>query len=327
MPDEIKTDATAAKTDATATTATDAAKTDAKVETKTDAITIGGGKVDAGEVKAQADWPADWREKLAAGDEKKLARLKRNTDPGQVFTSYLELERKVSAKELKTAPPENGTEAEVTAWRKDNGIPEKPEGYLKDLPEGLVVGEEDKKLLGQFAADMHALNADPKFVQAAIASHYKMLEGITADQVVADDKYREKAYDALEKEWGPVRGPEFKGNLAAMHSLFDLAPAPAKNGDPTVKDLVLGARLADGTVLGDHPSTLRWLAAVGRELNPASTVVPGVSGNAVQSLDARKTEIEKVMRNDRAAYNKDENMQKEYREIIEAQQKIKARAA
>jgi hypothetical protein len=38
-----------------------------------------------------------------------------------------------------------------------------------------------------------------------------------------------------------------------------------------------------------------------------------------------KADIEKVMREDRKAYNKDEAMQSRYRELIEAEQKLKKR--
>jgi hypothetical protein len=60
--------------------------------------------------------------------------------------------------------------------------------------------------------------------------------------------------------------------------LLDRAPAG-------VKDLLAGARLSDGTLLGSHAGALRWLSSLAREINPAATVVPGAGAGGAASID------------------------------------------
>ena len=81
----------------------------AAIETTADAGTLIGGDASAEtiEASAPADWPADWRQKLAGEDKKTLERLGRMASPADLFKSYRALEQKVSAGELKKGLPEN----------------------------------------------------------------------------------------------------------------------------------------------------------------------------------------------------------------------------
>jgi len=96
-------------------TAASQAPVPAAAETTADAGTLIGGDASAEtiEASAPADWPADWRQKLAGEDKKTLERLGRMASPADLFKSYRALEQKVSAGELKKGLPENATPEQV----------------------------------------------------------------------------------------------------------------------------------------------------------------------------------------------------------------------
>lgn len=52
-------------------------------------------------VIAPADWPEDWRSKVAGEDAKELARLQRMGSPADVWKAYRALEAKISSGQLK----------------------------------------------------------------------------------------------------------------------------------------------------------------------------------------------------------------------------------
>ena len=76
-----------------------------------------------------AKWPDDWREQLAAGDEGLLKQLKRYASPANYAKAGFEAQQRLRAGQAKEPLPENPTPEQITAWRKDNGIPEAPDGY------------------------------------------------------------------------------------------------------------------------------------------------------------------------------------------------------
>jgi hypothetical protein len=61
--------------------------------------------------------------------------------------------------------------------------------------------------------------------------------------------------------------------------------------------------------------------------NPAGVVVPGAHADPSKGVDDEISTIEKMMRTDRAAYNKDERTQARYRELLGAREKLKPRQA
>lgn len=272
---------------------------------------------DAPEKEIAPDWRDDWREKMAGGDAKELARLQRFKSPIDVYKSARELERKMSSGEVKAKLADNATEEQIAAWRKDNGIPEKPDGYLEKLPKGLVIGDADKPLIEGFLNSVHGKNAPPEVVAEAIDWYYRTQEEAVAAQVAADTEFRTTATDALRAEWGG----EFRANINSITAFLDAAP-PADDGTP-LKGLLMDARLGDGTRLGDNPAALKWLAGLAAEANPAGFVAPGAS--QIEGVQTEKAKIEKYMAENRTAYFKDEKMQARYRQLLDAEEKLSSR--
>lgn len=268
-----------------------------------------------------ADWPEDWRKKLAGDDEKLAKRLERMKSPKDVVQSWRALEQKMSSGEVKQTLPDDATEEQIAEYRKENGIPETSDGYLENLPDGLVIGEDDKEAVGSFLEAVHAKNASPDFVASALDWYYKTKEDEVAAQSDADKEVQKATEDALRSEWGN----EYRGNINAITSFLDAAPTD-EDGN-SLKDLLMGARLADGTPLGNNAMALKWLLGIANDVNPAGFIAPGSAKTQAEGVDEEIAEIEKVMRTDRTRYDKDEKMQARYRQLLEAQEKLNTRAA
>lgn len=264
----------------------------------------------------KGDWPENWRDLMAKGDAKLRKRLDRFKSPNDITTSFIEAEKRISSGDLKEKLPDDATEEQIAAYRKENGIPEKSEGYLENLPDGLVVGDEDKEIVGSFLERAHAKNADPAVVSDMIGWYYDQQEEAIAMQTEADKAAKQVAEDELRGEWGG----EYRANINSMASFLDAAGADA-NGVP-LKQLLLGARLTDGTKLGDNPAAIKWLTKMADEANPAGFVSPSSGLSQIDSVESEIAEIEKMMRTDRTAYNKDQKMQDRYLLLLEAKEKL-----
>lgn len=266
---------------------------------------------------APATWPDDWRQKLGGEDEKTLKRLARFDSPGAVWKSYQALEQKLSSGEVKrAAPAADAKPEEVAAWRKENGIPETVDGYLEKLPNGLVIGEADKELVKVFMADMHGQNAAPAVVHAALQSYYKVQEVVQAEQAEADAAANKAGEDELRVAWGG----DYRRNLNAVVGWI-------KTSFGDAADQVMAARLPDGTPLASNPAIIRGMLATAMDVNPAATVVPGAGASAGKGIEERIDEINTMMRTNRREYDRSEKIQAEYRQLIDARERQKSRAA
>lgn len=270
--------------------------------------------------EAAPDWPEDWRDKAAAGDEKFRKQLDRFRSPADLAGSYRALRQKMSSGELSAARPgEDASDEERAEWRKDNGIPDSHEAYLESLPDGLVVGEADKPLALSFAEALHKVDAPPAVAAAALGWYYKAQDEAQAAQAEADKAFKARSEDALRGEWGN----EYRGNINSIRSFLDAGPAD-EDGTPLV-DLLLEGRLANGSKLGDNPTIMRWLAQMAYEANPAGFISPGTGKSQAQGVADEIAGIEKTMRENRNAYDKDEKMQARLRDLYAAQERLSAK--
>jgi hypothetical protein len=248
------------------------------------------------------EWAADWRAKLAG--EKADKQLERMASPKDLYNAYKALQTRLSSGELKAALPKDAKPEEVQKWRAENGIPEKHTDYK--MPEGMTIGEADKPLIDLFLQDMHGKNASPDVVQAAVQSYYKIQETQLAKIAEADVAHKAEMEDTLRGEWGG----EYRGNVNAIKGMLEAAPGG-------IADKILSARMGDGRAIANDPAVLAWLASTARELNPVATVVPA-GGDQMGAIQDEIASIEKLMREDRNAYNKDEKKQARLRELYTA---------
>lgn len=261
--------------------------------------------------KPKADWPDDWREKMAGGDAKELERLKRFASPAAVYTSNRELEKKLSSTPLKKVLPENPTEEDLAAYRKDYGIPEKPEDYDIKLSEGLVIGDDDKPVVDEYLKIAHANHMKPDQVKSVLDWYYKDMQAQQQARQQLDEKIAGETREQLQSEWGN----EYDRNVNLMKGYF---------GDGEW-DRLMNARLADGTPFGSDKALMQLFADRARDYNPVATSV-GSGSEPMQGIITRKAELQ-AMQGDRGSkyWNGPEadKLQAEYRQLIEAEQKFK----
>lgn len=274
-------------------------------------------------------YPDDWRSRMAArvtgkaeGEEyeKELKRLERAKSPDDVFKWYRDGEKRFSR-----GPepfPQDGTDEEKAAWRKENGIP--PEGYELEKLDlgGLEIGDDDKPMVEEYLKDAHEKNLSPEAVKANIDWYFGMREQQASERRERDEQDKTTARDSLRDELGP----EFQPSLAAAYGLVEGAP-------DDVKEQLMGARLPDGTALGNHAPTLRWLMDLATEVNPGATVTPGSAAQSMQSINSRIAEIDKMIEDRDSAYwqgpkedNGETAIANEYQRLLEAQEKMERKS-
>lgn len=241
--------------------------------------------------------------------------LRRYASPADVAKALRAAQVRIDSGELKRALPKNATPEDLAEFRKSNGIPEKPTDYDINLGNGVTVGEQDRALIDQyFLKAAHESHQTPDQVKATLKSYYAMEEARTAARHEQDKQQQEAAERELIGEWGA----ELRGNINRIRQLLD-SVSPA---DMDLADLVLNGRLADGTPIGSHPATLKALLGIELMRNPAGIV--GVAGGGPAGVDDEIASIEKTMRTNRAAYNKDEKMQERYRSLLDAREKLRS---
>ena len=277
----------------------------------------------AGAVKP-GDLPAgfDFRAYLANGDDATAKDLAKYTDPRAIYTSLRDLQTKISKGELKGAPqplPANATDEQKTAWRQANGLPATEGDYVKglQLPNGVVIGEADKPLVEGFAKALFEGGGTQSEMNRAVGWFYQTQDAAEAQRTEADGQFKVDSEVSLRTEWGP----EYAGNINAFGVFKSQLPE-------NLQALLFTARTADGLVLGNHPEFIKIGAALGRELNPAATLIPQAAQQGAQGVSDRIKQIEGLMYKEgqpNREYWNDAKLQSEYRDLIDAQTKMTAR--
>ena len=273
-----------------------------------------------GDRSAPAAGATDWnalRSLAADGDEKFAKELERYPDIKAFAKSWKEQKAAISKGLPKAALPENATPEQLGEWRKANGIPESPDKYDIKLPDGLVIGEQDKPLVGKVLERLHAKNAPPEIVNEALSAYYELQEEQSVAMSAAIKEARSKTEEELRTDWGP----EFKSNVNAAKSLV-----VATFGEE-MANAVMSATDDNGIPLGNNAAFLKGILALAKEANPAAGALPPGSDGSLGSLEAEKAKYEKQMREDRAGWYKDAGAQQRYQQIVSALDKYKDRNA
>lgn len=250
---------------------------------------------------------------MAGGDDKALAQLGRYQSPEAIWQKARALEQRISAGELRPTLNKNAKPEEIAAYRESIGIPATPDKY--DL-KGVAIDEADQALISHVLTAAHGAHATPDQVRAIVGVWPKLKADALAAQSEADTKHQTEAEDSLRSEWGP----EFRRNMGLVHQLLD------STGNQAIKDEILNGRLASGRPIGSSPEVLKLLLGVALKDNPSGTVVPHGGGDPAATIDSEIAKIEKMMREDRAGYNKDEKLQARYRDLLGAREQHRKRA-
>lgn len=256
----------------------------------------------------------DWRKNVSGGDEAAAKMFERFSSPADLGKAYREAVKKISSGELAKPLPKDATPEQIAEWRKGNGIPEKPEGYFEKLPNGLVIGAEDKPMFDAVAAKLHARNVAPEVIHDLAEWYYGMQDEALKKTSEKDQQEANAATDMLRQDWGP----DYRANINVANSYLDSLGAD-------LKGQVMDATMPDGTRLFNNPDFVKWIVAQAREANPAAHIVPAGTDNSIQSVTAERDKILEVMRTDRVRYNRDEAMQARLTKLNAAIEKLQLR--
>lgn len=274
------------------------------------------------------DFAPEWRDKFAEqlkpGDTGFRKRLDRFTSPYDVGKSWLAIEQRLSSGELKAQLPKDAKDEDVAQWRKDNGLPEKADGYVAGLklPDGVVVGEADKPLVADLAENVaHKGLWSQQHVNDVVGWYYRVQDAQALKRGEADGAFKSATEDALRTEMGA----DYRPNINAVQNL--IARMPTDIAEP-----FLTARMPSPTKdepgrtvpLGNHPAVIKWMAALELELNPAAKLLPSSGGDPAKGVLEEIETIRKFNRENPDAYEADKKMQARYLALIEIRDHNKA---
>jgi hypothetical protein len=257
----------------------------------------------------------DWRKELAGDDEKEFTFLNRYATKQDYHKANVEARKRLSAGDFAKPLPADAKPEQVAEWRKANGIPEKPDQYFEKLPNGRVIGAEDKPMFDEVATALHGLHAQPAILHSLVEWYYGMADKETAALADTDKKETAAYEDAMRKAWGD----DYRSNASHLSNWMEGLPEGVKKA--------LDGFGADGRKFKNNPEMMQWLGSLAREFNPTGFVTPGGNEGNLKSIQDEITAIETTMRTKRAEYNKDEKLQARYRELITAREKMAKRVA
>jgi hypothetical protein len=270
--------------------------------------TSGGPPPPVGEVQE------DWRTRLAGDDPKLRGYLERIPSERALVETLKQTNDALKAGQLLRALPADPSPAELSEWRRANGVPERPEGYLDRLPDGLVVGEADRPWVERFLAEMHQAHARPEAVNAALGAYYAIVEEQHADQLAAAAEAKAAALAALRSDWGAATTRTINRIKAHLDSLPEAVAAAFREG-----------RGPNGLPLANNPDLLRWLAEQADHHAPLATLTPGTASSQASAIADELAALEARMGNRSSDYWKGPaaaGLQARYVELVEARERL-----
>lgn len=261
----------------------------------------------------------DWRKAVSGGDETIAKLLDRYAAPDAFGKAHHEAVKKISAGEFAKPLPKDAKPEQIAEWRKANGIPEKPDQYFEKLPNGRVIGTEDKPLFDSLAARLHARNAPPDLVHEIVDFYYAdIVDKETTSLADADKKEAQDFEDAMRKAWGD----DYRSNFNHLNNWMEGLPDGVKKA--------LDGFGADGRKLKNNPDVMQWMAGLAREFNPAGFVTPGGNESVMQSIDQELAKLTQMSADQHSEYWKGpmaDKHQKRMRELLTAKGSMSKRVA
>jgi len=256
---------------------------------------------------------ADWRAPIAGDDGKFLSTLQRYNSPADLGNAFREQRQTISTSNMQKPLGDDPSDEDLSAYREANGIPAEPKGYMENLPEGLVIGEDDKEIFENFMGAIHAQNAPPAIGHAVIEWYNDFAEAQQAGQADLDTQQSEESTDTLREAWGS----DFRANINLVNGLI------ATTFGQESADQLLNGRYQDGRAFMNDPAVLKGLADVARKLNPIMELNSPGTDHAT-TMNDEIAELEKYMREERTKYNHDVPAQERLRQLYDIRIKHEA---
>ena len=223
----------------------------------------------------------DWKSTVEEGLRTHPS-LEKFKEPGEVFKSYVELEKLVGAKGV-ILPGEKATPEEIDKFYNALGRPEKPEGYklsaLEKLHPELKITPESET---GFKTLAHKHGLTTKQADGLYKDFYTMSSSVLTKRDEQMSTAKHEAETKLRTDWGA----DYDKNLSSAKRLIE------KFGGAN-------AREAFGE-LGNNPQVLKTIANIAKQFSEDGFI----KGNAVRSsevTDAQKA-ITDIMLNQKHPY-------------------------
>lgn len=283
-------------------------------------ISSGGDPAGSGDPAPAPAWPNDWRNQWAGSDEKKLNYISRYTDPLAALNAGWNANNAIRSGEYKKLSPfpEKGTPEQQAAWRKDNGLPEAPDKYDLTFDNGIVIGDEDKPFVDDFLKSAFGKNMPNQTVKDVLGWWYENKEAQAQAQADKDLEIKNATITKLMEDWGA----NYKENVARTEAFVGMMPAE-------LQKVLAGARLSDGTPFLSHADTIKWMAGLALEQNPAVTLVPNTGGDIQSNVQSEIDRLTGMMGDRNSAYWKGpeaEKNQARFRQLQTAMEQMKRKA-
>lgn len=245
-------------------------------------------------------WPEQWRDGIANGDQKRAANLARFSDPGKIYDSWAAMTQRLAAGELRSTAPkpagENVAPEAVKAWRTERGLPVELTEIKVPLPAGAKMEDLDeggKARVEYFTKAFYDADLSQPQIDKVMTEYNAFAEKQAAEQTAADGRLRDELEDNLRADWGG----EFRSNLALTDRFM------TNTFGEDVADAIMGARTADGRRLFNIPEFFKAIHSLARETG--DDVVTGETQIGGKSVDQRIEEINNILVTDRARYNRE----------------------
>ena len=262
---------------------------------------------------------ANWRDPFVPEDDEDGAiakQMERFGAPADYGKSFREQQATLSANKQAVPLGENATEDDIKAFREVNELPMEAADYLKDLPDGMVLGEDDKPIAEMFMGVLHGEYAPAKIGHALIGAYNKMQEQDQADEVEMDTSHHTETTDTLRKDWGS----DYRANINIVHAFLE------KTFGKDAKEQLLHGRYQDGRGFMNDAGVLKGFAEIARAIDPLAPIVPADT-SAVTTLNDEIAEIEALMAKRGSEYwkgPKSETIQLRLRELYDIRTKHEA---
>lgn len=260
---------------------------------------------------------ANWREPFVPEDDEDFGKqMERFNAPADFSKSFREQQATLSANKQAVPLGEDATDDDIKAFREANELPMEVADYLKDLPDGLVLGEDDIPIAERFMTALHGEYAPAKYGHVLIGAYNEFQEEMQADEVEMDATQSTETTDTLRNDWGT----DYRANINIVHAFLE------KTFGKDAKEQLLHGRYQDGRGFMNDAQVLKGFAEIARAADPLAPIVPADT-SAVTTLNDEIAKIEKFMRTDRKEYDNDKKMQDRLLELYDIRIKHNEKAA
>jgi hypothetical protein len=234
----------------------------------------------------------------------------RVTDIKSLAKNYVEAQKTIrSGQKTDTGLPENPTEEQLKEYREANGIPETPEGYELQLADGLVLGEDDNRILKDVFKAAHEMNLPSEQINTLTNAMLEARQREEQAYTEQDGLDLQTAERQLRDTWGH----DYQSNVNMIRGLMEQLPE-------NVRDDFMSARLPNGMAMFSSPQVANFFADMARKVNPSATVVPN-SDNPLQSINEEIKKLESKMGTDE--WYKDTQSQKRFQDLVTARDRMR----